>query len=173
MLYSLVSCAHSTSILEYLSLSNCFRVIALSNTPLSVYLKDHVPQRYPPLLEAVLVDAAPPRCARSHIFCKPELRRRRPSTKTIPQVQRSHAGGGGDGGEGEGDGGSGAGLEKKTASDWSEVVQGARNGLARFASPLASSRWQVRRLRLLVCDGVRVSSTLFGRFCPCLWRSEV
>ena len=31
-----------------------------------------------------------------------------------------------------------------SSSTWTDVVQGARTGLARFASPLASSRWQAR-----------------------------
>ncbi|CAM9113863.1 unnamed protein product, partial [Hapterophycus canaliculatus] len=36
-------------------------------------------------------------------------------------------------------------------NSWSGVVQGARNGLARFASPLASSRWQVKRTAVRGC----------------------
>lgn len=48
------------------------------------------------------------------------------------------------GGGGEGDEDNRMGFNKSEASNWSGVVQGARNGLARFASPLASSRWQVR-----------------------------
>ena len=56
-----------------------------------------------------------------------------------PRRSNPSALGAGDSGEGSGDGDSG----REAGSNWSEVVQGARNGLARFASPLASSRWQV------------------------------
>lgn len=46
-------------------------------------------------------------------------------------------------GEGDGDGPAGRGFTSREPSDWHGVVQAARNGLAMFASPLASSRWQV------------------------------
>ncbi|CBJ28961.1 expressed unknown protein [Ectocarpus siliculosus] len=66
-------------------------------------------------------------------------------------------GGGGGGGEDEEehgeDGRSDFGKRSNAANrnSWSEVVQGARNGLARFASPLASSRWQVKRTAVRGC----------------------
>lgn len=42
-----------------------------------------------------------------------------------------------------GGGGIGESFSTREASDWSGVVHSARTGVARFASPLASSRWQV------------------------------
>ncbi|CAM9976182.1 unnamed protein product [Scytosiphon promiscuus] len=53
---------------------------------------------------------------------------------------------------GEGDGRTGFGAGRGNAiSSWTGVVQEARNGLARFASPLASSRWQVKRTAVRGC----------------------
>eukprot|EP00752_Nemacystus_decipiens_P013802 g12254.t1 len=77
----------------------------------------------------------------------------------------NNSGGGGGGEDGAGDGGPGAspGFGKGATSSWSsstwtDVVQGARTELARFASPLASSRWQVKRTAVRGC--VMVLSTL-------------
>lgn len=62
-----------------------------------------------------------------------------------PGAASASSGGGVLHGDGDGDGQSGRAVENNEASDWQGVVQAARNGLAVFASPLASSRWQVRR----------------------------
>ncbi|CAN0281547.1 unnamed protein product, partial [Ectocarpus sp. 12 AP-2014] len=74
-----------------------------------------------------------------------------PRRGSYPASAAGMGGGGGGGGEDEeehgedGRSGFGKGNNAANRNTWSDVVQGARNGLARFASPLASSRWQVRQ----------------------------
>lgn len=88
----------------------------------------------------------------------------------------------------DGDGDNRMGFNKSVASNWSGVVQGARNGLARFASPLASSRWQVwpiiglaklaRSLKQIqyVSDIIDRSTASFSLmlpvFCTILWHTH-